>query len=174
MDTTSDSSVSPTRTAGTIGAITAFLMLIVPMLPGLNRMAQAVTWAVFIGGIYYGMKYFREKTGGQITYSKISKVGALVAFFASVIPAFVLYMTAKLNPAIMDEFIAAANRVLQSTNMSAAEVDLGMKQMNEMMSPVFLAFSVILSYSLLGAIAACILGLFMKNAGQPDKQPYQS
>ena len=131
MDVSSDSSFSPTRMAGTVGAITAALMLLVSMIPGSGLLGQLI----FAGGIYYGMKKIRKKSISAVSYAKISFAGIQVAFFASLIMAFVVYITVKFEPSVMDTYLAAAEQMLRSAEISSAEIDRGIQQMRELMSP---------------------------------------
>ncbi len=169
MNTPPDTPISSTRIAMTVGAVTAVLMLVIPMLPGLNRLAQLISLAVFAGGIYYGMKQFRIVTGGSISYMKAFVVGIQIAFYTSVVLAFITYMMAKIiDPSIIDTYLNAIEQTLQSMNMPSGIADTHMQQMRELISPGFLAFATIFSYCLVGVVIASICGLFFKNTGQPN------
>lgn len=154
----------------TVGAIVGLLVVVIPMLPVLNNWAQLISLGVFIGGIYYGMKRFRDGQDDYIGYGKLFITGMQIAFFASIILAFITYVTAKvIDPSLMDIYLETIEKTLQSSKMPPGIIDNNMQEMRNMISPVFLAFATIFSYTLVGIFIASICGLVLKNPGHTGK-----
>ncbi|MDR1672044.1 MAG: DUF4199 domain-containing protein [Bacteroidales bacterium] len=159
----SDSAVSSTRTAMTVGAVAGILTPVIPALPILNQYAQIVSISVFVGGIYYGIRIFRDKSGINV-YGKLLAAGVKTAFFASVIIAFITYMTAKLNPSVTDVYLQAVSQQLPP-DLNETYMDMFRK----IISPVFLAASTIVSYTLAGSLAALLCAVVAKNTSSSPK-----
>ncbi len=165
MNKSSEPPVSLTRIAMTIGAITAGLMLILSAIPGL----QILSWGAFVGGIYYSMIRFRKETGGFISYSKALAMGVQTAFFASLIMAFIYYMTAQTDPLTINAYLEAIEKMLQSYNLPSGTAESMMQQMREVVTPIFLAIVAILTYSMTGCLIALICALFVRNNHIPNQ-----
>jgi len=160
-----DTSISPTRTAMTVGAVIAALMLAVSSFGW-----QILGWLVFVGGIYYGMKRFRKEMGGSISYFKALNCGIQTAFFASVICAFFVYMSTTVEPSLIAKMLDAAEQQLKTYNMPSALIENTTQQMRATLSPFVLGVLTIFMYSATGCIAGVVCAFFAQN-GQP--QPTQ-
>ena len=150
-----DTTVSPTRTAMTVGAITAVLMLLV-----FRSGIQILGWIVFVGGIYYGMNRFRKEIGGSITYFKALNCGIQTAFFASVICAFSVYLFASLEPTLFDKTLDAVEQQLKTYDMPSALIENATQQMRSMLSPFVLGVLTIFMYSAAGCFAGLVCAFF--------------
>ena len=159
MDKPTELPISPTRTAMTIGAITAALMLVVSAV-GL----QFIGWLVFVGGIYYGMKRFKKELGGIIVYFSALNAGFQTAFFASIILAFVVYVTTTLEPSLIAEMLDSMEQQLKTSGVSSGLVEIAVKQWNEILSPLVFAVITIFGYSLTGGLASLVCAFFVRNA----------
>jgi hypothetical protein len=158
MDTAAELPVSPTRTAMTVGAVTAALMLVV-----LTFGLQILGWIVFAGGIYYGMKRFRKEAGGRIGYFGALNTGIQTAFFASLICAFFIYLSATLEPSLIDQMLDAAEQRLQTSGVSTVLIENATQQLRAALSPVVLAAVTVLMYSAIGCIVGAVCAIFMQN-----------
>ena len=158
MDTPVESVVSTTRTAMTIGAVTAAAMLVVTAV-GL----QIFGLLVFVGGIYSGMKKFRKEAGGFIGYFEAFIVGIQTAFFASVILAFFTYVSATVEPAEIAAMLNDMEQQLISLNYPSGLTETLMQQLRETLSPLILAVAAIFSYNVIGGIIAAICAIFIRN-----------
>ncbi|GHT22467.1 hypothetical protein FACS189430_04280 [Bacteroidia bacterium] len=157
--------VSSTQTAMSVGAATGCLMLLSSVLP----LAQLLGICVFTGGVYYGVRLFRNRSEA-FSYGQLFWAGLQTAFFTSVIMAFVVFVTAKvINPAILTAYVEAIEKMLHASELPTALAAQTMEQARELISPVFLAFAVVCTYTLLGAIAALICSLILNRSNlQPD------
>ncbi|MDR3094135.1 MAG: DUF4199 domain-containing protein [Bacteroidales bacterium] len=156
--------VSSTQIAMSVGAVTGCLMLLSTILP----LAQVLGICVFTGGIYYGVRLFRNRSG-EFNYGQLFWTGLQTAFFTSVIMAFVVYVMAKvIEPSILTAYMEAIEKMLQASELPATIAEQTMQQARELISPVFLAFAVVFTYTLIGAIAALICSLILN---KPNLQP---
>ena len=158
MDTSAELPVSPARTAMTVGAVTAALMLAVSAL-GL----QILGWLVFAGGIYYGMRRYRNETGGCISYFRALYAGIQTAFFASVICAFFFYMSTALEPSLIDKMLDTAEQQLKTYEIPSGLVETAIQQWHEMLSPLVIAMIAIFMYSAVGCIVGIVCAFFVQN-----------
>ena len=161
-----DTSVSSTRTAMTVGAVIAALMLTVFALG-----FQILGWLVFLGGIYYGMKRFRKEMGGSISYFKALNCGIQTAFFASVICAFFVYVSATMEPSLIDKTLDAVEQQLKTYDIPSALIESSTQQMRETLSPFVLGVFTIFMYCTAGCIAGVVCAFFaQKEQPQPTQQ----
>jgi hypothetical protein len=158
MDTSAEPSGSPTRTAMTIGAIIAALMLVVFAI-GL----QIIGWLVFVGGIYYSMKRFRTETGGYISYFKALFTGIQTAFFASLILAFAGYLTTTMEPALIDTTLNVMEQQLKVSSVPSGLAEMVMQQWREILSPTVVGVITIFMCSAMGCIVAIVCAFFIQN-----------
>jgi len=156
MDISAEPQVLPTRMAMTIGAITAALMLLVSA-TGL----QILGWIAFTGGIYYGMKRFRKETGGYISYFKALLTGAQTAFFASIILAFVSYVSATMEPSLIETSLNSIEQQLAAFGIPSELAEIAVQQWREILTPVVVAAISIFTYTAIGCMVALVCALFV-------------
>ncbi|MDR1866449.1 MAG: DUF4199 domain-containing protein [Bacteroidales bacterium] len=162
MNKSSDIPVSSTRLAMNVGAVTAALMLLVSFVPVLNQFGLIGIF-VFACGICYGIRMFR-KMSGVGSYGKLLATGIRTAFYASLILAFVMYVTVKaINPGIVDEYLKICEQVLQPS-MPPEMLSNYMEQCRKTFSPVFLAFGTLMLYTLTGTVAAAICAVWLRKS----------
>ena len=162
MDTSTEPQVSPTRTAMTIGAVTAALMLLVSA-TGL----QILGWIAFTGGIYYGMERYRKETGRYISYFKALLTGAQTAFFASVILAFVSYVAATMEPSLIEVSLNSMEVQLAAFGISPELAEMVVQKWREILTPVVVALISICTYTAIGCVVALVGALFVRNELPP-------
>ena len=158
MDITAESQVSPTRTAMTIGAVSAASMLMV-FAVGL----QILGWIVFVGGVYFGMKRYRKETGDSISYFKALNAGIQTAFFASVILAFVSYVSSTMDPSLIDATLDSMEQQLKLSNVPSGLAEMVVQQWRETLSPVILAVATIFMCSAIGCLISVVCAFFIQN-----------
>ena len=158
MDTSTEISVSPTRIAMNVGAFTAALMLVASSLGW-----QIVGWFIFVVGIYWGMKRFKNECGGIITYFRALNAGFQTAFFASLILAFVSYMTVTLEPSVIDATLESVEQQLKTYDLPSELVETAIRQWREMLSPTVLGLMTIFMYSATGGFLGIVFAFFVKN-----------
>ena len=151
METSRVLPVSPTRTAMTVGAYCAALMLVISSLGW-----QILGWCVFVGGIYWGMKRFKNEMEGTIAWFGAWNAGFQTAFFASLILAFVSYMTTKLEPSLMVTMLDAVEQQMSTMELPSGLAEKAILQWREILTPTTFAAITIFMYSAIGCFASII------------------
>jgi len=151
--------VSPTRTAMTVGAFTAAVMLVVSTLGW-----QMTGWLMFLGGIYWGMRRFKNECGGMITWFRAMNAGLQTAFFASLILAFVAYMATKLDPSIIPALLDVVEKQLKTSGFPEGLTEMAMQQWREILSPMVFALIIIFMYSSIGCVISIFCAFFVQTA----------
>ena len=147
------------RGAMNIGAATAGVMLI------LNAFNLPVLgWLIFFCGIYFGMNTFRKVLGGIIIYSKALNVGFQTAFFTSLILAFFAYLSAMLEPSVIEALIDAAEEQLKTSGVQSESIVAMVQQWRTSLTPVVLAIITIVMYTAVGGIVGVVLAFLVRNA----------
>jgi len=159
MDTNLKLRISPTRGAMTIGAFTAGVMLVVRIFN-----APVLEWLIFVGGIYFGMRTYKNVLGGIIIFSRALNVGFQTAFFASLILAFFAYATTTFEPSLMNTMFEYAEQQLKASDFPPALVDTAVQRLREFFSPLTFAIVTIFAFSAIGGLVSIVCALFVKNA----------
>ena len=159
MDTTPVLLVSPTRIAMTVGAVTATLMLLASTIGW-----QIVGWLIFAGGIWSGMRLFRNEHGGILTYFKALNAGVQTSFFASLILAFIGYITTTFEPSLITAMLDTVEQQLNANSIPEGLAEMAMQQWRNILSPVVFAVIIIFMYTVMGCLASIVCALFIQNA----------
>lgn len=163
MDSSKELTVSPTRGAMTIGAVTAVLMLVTSYFGW-----PIMGWLVFVGGIFSGMSTYKRALGGMIFYSGALNIGFQTAFFASLIMAFAGYVSVTVEPSLIASMIDAAELQMKASGFPEELVLMAVQQWREILTPTVYAIMIILMHSLAGGFTSIILALLVRNA-KPGK-----
>ena len=149
-----DTSVSPMRIATNVGAVVAILMLCASLFGW-----QKIGWFIFVIGIYSGMKRYRKEIGGCIGYFRALQAGFQTSFFASLILAFVAYVSATFDPASLE---TALEMIEQRIITSGLQSELIMPQMRENLTPTMFAASAVFAYCAIGGLVSIVGAFFVK------------
>ena len=142
------------RIATNVGAVVAILMLCASFFGW-----QKIGWFIFVMGVYSGMKRYRREIGGCIGYFRALQAGFQTSFFASLILAFVVYVSATFNPAMID---AALEVFEQRIATSGLQSELIMPQMRNNLTPTMFAASAIFAYCAIGGLVSIVAAFFVK------------
>ena len=167
MDTPSNLRISPTRGAMTIGALTAGIMLIVSMIN-----VPVLGWLAFFGGIYFGMRTYKNVLGGIIIYSRALNVGFQTAFFASILLAFFAYVAVTFEPSLMNQMFEVAEQQMIKSGFPSELIDAVIQQWREIFSPLLLAMIMIFMYTAIGGLVSMFFAVFVKNAKRGEFVEY--
>jgi hypothetical protein len=159
MSTSEEYTVSSTKGAMTIGAITAGVMLILSVFN-----ASVLTWIIFTCGIYFGMRTYRRVLGGGIVYFKALNMGFKTAFFASLIIAFFAYMLTQLDSSMISTFLDTAEEQLTTSGLPSVMVENAMQYWREALTPTKFGAIIILMYTATGGLISLLLAIFVRNS----------
>lgn len=89
--------------------------------------------------------------------------GVLTIFFASIVmAAYSFVMNAYVDPETIDELLQASEEILKSYNFDKDIMDSQLSAQRAMMTPGFLAFSEMLSWTMQGVIASLVVSVFTR------------
>lgn len=116
--------------------------------------------------VFIGMKQFREKNGGILSYWKAVKTGILIAIFPAI--AFGLYnilYVEVIDPEFMVKYadhIAAQQSVGKSAEEAVEIREAVLEQQNMFGNPVLMFLVMFLSVLIMGAIVSLVSAFFVK------------
>ena len=123
-----------------------------------------LNYAFFIGVIFYGTKKFRDDVlGGSISYGKAVGFGVLISLFASIIFGFFFYLLVTfIDPDYMANMMKAVEEMYLEKGMSEDQVEMAMKMVGKMQTPLLLMISSIFGFVLMGTFFSLITSAFIK------------
>lgn len=145
----------------TCGAVVAALMLV-----GFATGWGLIGWMFFVGGIYYGMKRFRNEAGGNINYVKALYTGTQTAFFTSLILAFAGYVTTTLDPTIIPAILDMMAQRLRAASVPQAIAEAVVQQWREILSPLVISMLGVCAYTIAGFVIAAVAAAFVQNSNE--------
>ena len=117
--------------------------------------------------IYRIAKKYRDKElEGIISYEKSIGFGLLISLFASIIIAFIVYV--ELNfayPAAIDNLLNTMRLQYEKMGIAKSQIDTTMQMAAKIMSPLFIAFMVILFFTFLGFISSLFTSMIVQKEG---------
>ena len=117
--------------------------------------------------VYFGIKHYRDKVNeGKVSLGKAIKIGMLITLFSAVGVAFFDYIyTSQINPDFANEYIEYSIKKMETT-LSSEELKIKSAELKQQMedygSPIFMAFMMFASVTILGFIISLISGLILQ------------
>jgi hypothetical protein len=159
-----------TMTSGLILGIVLVVFSLIIFLMGINIIkppfwASLLQYLIFIVGIVYGTKKFRdENLGGEISYSKAFSFGLLSCVFAAII--YGIYMIIHMNfidTNYLSKFMSAMEEEYLKAGFSEEQTDMAMSMVGKMMkSPIMMSFIMVISFAFMGTIFSLVTAAFLK------------
>jgi hypothetical protein len=139
----------------------------------LNKVQGYVFLVILIVALYFLIKSYRDNyLHGQMTYGQAVGAGMVIFLYYSIISAIFTYILfAFIDPGLIDKQIAFAEEVMQKRGLPQEAMDAAMKIQQKMIKPGIIAPMSLLSNMLYGLIMSLIIGIFVKNEGNPLIDP---
>jgi hypothetical protein len=139
----------------------------------LNKVQGYVFLVILIVALYFLIKSYRDNyLHGQMTYGQAVGSGMVIFLYYSIISAIFTYILfAFIDPGLIDKQIAFAEEVMQKRGLPQEAMDAAMKIQQKMIKPGIIAPMSLLSNMLYGLIMSLIIGIFVKNEGNPLIDP---
>ena len=159
------------RSAMTFGLIIGIVLVIYTLLLYMtnsyltkNFLLSIIQWILVIGGLYWGIKSYRDQQeGGYITYGKSVGLGVLISVFVGVIMGIFTYLLfVAIDPGLMDESMKIAQEEMLKRGMSPDQVETATEMQRNFQSPILMLFGSILSFAFIGTILSLIISIFTK------------
>lgn len=148
-----------------LGAILIFITLISFVIDvDLKSPSQFVCYIAIIGIQYWGTKTFRDTySGGFIKYGRSVASGVLISFFASIICGFFMYIYYKFIDitALQKTFDLIEQKYIEQ-GMSDDMMQQSLDMVKRFMSPAFVAFSTLFTYTFVGTIMSLLVSIVLK------------
>jgi len=135
----------------------------------LNKVQGYLFLVILIVALYFLIKSYRDNyLHGQMTYGQAVGAGMVIFLYYSIITAIFTYILfAFIDPGLIDKQIAYAEEIMQKRGLPQEAMDAAMKIQQKMIKPGIIAPMSLLSNMLYGLIMSLIIGIFVKNEGNP-------
>lgn len=135
----------------------------------LNKVQGYVFLVILLVALYFFIKSYRDNyLHGQITYGQAVGSGMVIFLYYSIITAIFTYILyAFIDPGLIDKQIAMTEEIMQKRGLPQEAMDAAMKIQQKMIRPGIIAPMSILSNMLFGLVMSLIVGIFVKNEGNP-------
>jgi len=139
----------------------------------LNQVQGYLFLVILLVALYFLVKSYRDHyLHGQMTYGKAVGAGIVIFFYYSIITAIFTYILfAFIDPGLIDKQLAMTEEMLQKRGLPQEAMDAALKVQEKMIKPGIIAPLSILSNMLYGLIMSLIIGIFVKNEGNPLIDP---
>ena len=139
----------------------------------LNQVQGYLFLVVLLVALYFLVKSYRDHyLHGQMTYGQAVGAGIVIFFYYSIITAIFTYILfAFIDPGLIDKQLAMTEEMLQKRGLPQEAMDAALKVQEKMIKPGIIAPLSILSNMLYGLIMSLIIGIFVKNEGNPLIDP---
>ena len=170
MEPKSNIMYKSTMTTGLILGVMLVVFSLIIFLVGVNIIkpplwASLIQYLIFIVGIVYGTKKFRdEDLGGEISYSRAFGFGVLSCVFAAII--YGIYMILHMNFIDTDyltKLMSAMEEEYIKAGFSEEQTDAAMSMAGKMMkSPIMMSLIMVISFAFMGTIFSLVTSAFLK------------
>ncbi|MFZ2338461.1 MAG: DUF4199 domain-containing protein [Bacteroidales bacterium] len=135
----------------------------------LNKVQGYVFLVILFVALYFLIKSYRDNSlHGQMTYGQAVGAGMVIFLYYSIITAIFTYILfAFIDPGLIDKQIAYAEEIMQKRGLPQEAMDAAMKIQQKMIKPAIIAPMSLLSNMLYGLIMSLIIGIFVRNEGNP-------
>lgn len=135
----------------------------------LNKVQGYVFLLILIVALYILIKSYRDNyLHGQMTYGQAVGAGMVIFLYYSIITAIFTYILfAFIDPGLIDKQIAYTEEIMQKRGLPQEAMDAAMRVQQKMIKPGIIAPLSLLSSMLYGLIMSLIIGIFVKNEGNP-------
>jgi hypothetical protein len=129
-----------------------------------------------ISGLQLSIVNYRDKfNGGNISYGRSVRYGALVALLSGVIlAAFVYILLQYIEPTLMDKLIIASEENIEKTVKNQAEQEKMLELNRAIMNPGTIALGSVINNLIFGVLLSLIIGIFTKRQSMPNESQQEN
>jgi hypothetical protein len=133
---------------------------------------QILSFIAITAGIQLGTTRFRDNmNGGAISYGKALGTGTLIAFWASLISGFFMYLLYSIiDPTLLTQYLDLMRAQLEE-QIAADQVSSLIHFYEKLITPFIMALGEIIGKTLLGFIISLLLSIFIKRDPGIMNQP---
>ena len=160
---------SITKNAANYGLILGLAIVIYTLVlhflgAGQNQVAAWANMVFMVVAIQVGTKNLRDKIqDGYINYGRAVGSGMLIILFSSIIHAFFIYLFyTYLSPESLQNVFTAMEESMMQQGSSDDEIEMTVKLLKSVTTPLSMAFATIISSAFWGLIISLITSAFLK------------
>ena len=129
-----------------------------------SKISQLLSYVILIGGIYIGLKKYRDDVeNGMLSYSKSLITGTQIAFFASILLGFYMFIFFNyVDASMITEMLNQQEQAMIDKDMPTENIEDAMVIMRKMMTPTSMAAISVLSFTIIGFVISLVVSLFVK------------
>lgn len=130
-----------------------------------SNQIKNVSWLIYIVGIIWGQKVYRDThAGGFMSYGKSFSVGFTIGFFAAIMFAIYHFVFVEFfDDSIIQQTLATAEEnLLASGEMSDDQIDAALEMSAKFSTPLMMSLWIILFGAIGNAIISLVTSIFMK------------
>jgi hypothetical protein len=160
--------------SATYGAIIGFALIIYSVLLyilnlSLSRSLGYLSFLIIIGGLYIGIKNFRENEPSKvISYGRAVGVGVLICVFFGFLASVFTYLQFKfIDPGLTEKMLVMAEEKLLERGLPDDMIEMQMAGMSKMFAPGLMAIFGFIGNMFWGTIISLILAAILKREPAP-------
>ncbi len=160
--------------SATYGAIIGFALIIYSVLLyildlSMSRSLGYLSFLIIIGGIYVGIKNFRENEPDKaISYGRAVGVGVLICVFFGFLASVFTYLQFRfIDPGLVDKMVEIAEEKMLEKGLPEDMIEMQITGMSKMFSPGLMAIFGFFSHLFWGTIISLILAAILKREPAP-------
>ena len=157
------------KNAMNYGAMAGLVLIIVSVLFYMLGKSESsiqnwIGYAVIIFGIVIGTQNYRDNVlGGYITYSQSLSSGTLISFFTAIITAFYTYVFFTfIDASLIDIILEKQVIAMEEKDMDEEQIEMMMGYTRRFMTPFWMSFIGLFSYTFIGFIFSLVTSFFLK------------
>jgi len=124
-----------------------------------------ISFVIMAGAIYYGIKAFKDGSGGFLSLGEALKVGLAIALIAGIIGAIFNYIfVTVIEPDFANQMLEVTREKMyeQNPNMTEEQAKMGIDMTKKFLTPTMMTTFAIIASLFFGFIISLITGLIMK------------
>ena len=131
-----------------------------------NTYVNLLMYIFPVAGMWWGTVNIREnRLGGVMSYGKAFGTGFYIGFVAAIVLAvYMYYYVTVINPGVMDEAVAEAEKRIIESNPDISDelLDQLLETVKLFTNPILSALSQLVSFSIISVIISLIIAIFVK------------
>lgn len=124
-----------------------------------------VSFIIMAGALYYGIKAFKDESGGFLSLGEALKAGLAISLIAGIIGAIFNYIfVTVIEPDFVTQMLEVTREKMyeQNPNITEEQAKMGLDMTEKFMSPTMMSMFAIIGTLFFGFIISLVAGLIMK------------
>lgn len=118
---------------------------------------------ILIVGIVYGIKEYKNQSGGYCTFSQGFGIGMFISTITGVLTGILMMIYLNYDPSLIESLERARELQLEESNYTDEEIDLEMQLFRRMAGPNLFFFIFVILYFLTGLVLSLVIAFLNRN-----------